>query len=113
MEILDNDTDEHVEDEETDEENERYEVQQSPFRIIFLRLGKFRGRIISAKTTTASSGPDILFCCVDCLPYGHITCKIDDNLRQTYGKFSRFPNLLIHADSIEPGVHDVHPAVAR
>jgi hypothetical protein len=38
MEVLDHDTDEHVEHKEANQENERNEVEQSPLGIVFYWL---------------------------------------------------------------------------
>jgi len=38
VKVLDDDPDKHVEHEERDQQQERYEVQQSPFVVVHLRL---------------------------------------------------------------------------
>jgi hypothetical protein len=38
VEVLDNDADKHVQNEEADEQQERYEVEQAPLIVVYLRL---------------------------------------------------------------------------
>lgn len=38
MEVLDDDADEHIEHEEPDQQQERYEIQQTPLVVVLTRL---------------------------------------------------------------------------